>query len=150
MTVVLAELKRDLNSCLSELEASPLRSVADLIAFNKGHKNHATNLTMESMRRFKKAQALANMERSSKNGSEKLMKDNQLDALISTREKYVPFLGIGGYPAIIIPAGYNNQNKPFGIRFGGLKFTEPAFIETAYAFEQATKKRRPPPDMIRV
>lgn len=94
-------------------------------------------------------EALANMERFSKNGFENLMKENQLDALIYVGQKYVPFLGVGGYPAITVPAGYNSENMPLGICFGGLKYTEPTLIEIAYAFEQATKKRRPPPDIIR-
>ena len=42
--------------------------------------------------------------------------------------------------------GYNNENMPLGISFGGLKYSEPTLIEVAYAFEHATKKRRPPPD----
>ena len=92
-------------------------------------------------------QAISNLESFSRNGFEKLMKEKGLDALIYVPQKYVPFLGVGGYPAITVPAGYNNENMPFGICFGGLKYTEPTLIEIAYAFEQTSKKRKPPPEL---
>jgi amidase len=34
---------------------------------------------------------------------------------------------------------------PYGISFTGMACSEPRLIEQAYAFEQATKKRIPPP-----
>lgn len=51
---------------------------------------------------------------------------------------------IGGFPAITVLARYDTDGMPFGMCFGGLKGTEPSFIEIAYAFEQATLIRKPP------
>jgi amidase len=34
-----------------------------------------------------------------------------------------------------------------GVMFTGTACTEPRLIELAYAFEQATKRRQPPPNM---
>ncbi len=51
---------------------------------------------------------------------------------------------ISGYPSIIVPAGYDDDNMPFGITFVGKPFSEPLLIKAAYAFEQATKHRKPP------
>ncbi len=51
---------------------------------------------------------------------------------------------ISGYPSIIVPAGYDADNMPFGITFVGRPFDEPLLIKAAYAFEQATKYRKPP------
>uniref|UniRef100_A0A453A9X3 Amidase domain-containing protein n=1 Tax=Aegilops tauschii subsp. strangulata TaxID=200361 RepID=A0A453A9X3_AEGTS len=53
-------------------------------------------------------------------------------------------LATGGHPGIVVPAGFNDQGVPFGICFGGLQGYEPRLIEMAYAFEQATKVRKPP------
>ena len=50
---------------------------------------------------------------------------------------------VAGYPNITVPAGYV-QGLPVGISFFGKAFTEGKLIECAYAFEQATKMRRPP------
>ena len=77
-------------------------------------------------------------------GFEKLMKENELDATVSLGPRVAVVLGIGGYPGITVPAGYEEDGMPFGICFGGLKGTEPKLIEVAYGFEQATKLRRPP------
>ncbi len=50
---------------------------------------------------------------------------------------------VAGYPNITVPAGYV-QGLPAGISFFGRAFSEPTLITIAYAFEQATKMRRPP------
>jgi hypothetical protein len=50
---------------------------------------------------------------------------------------------IAGYPSITVPAGYV-RGLPVGITFVGTAWTEPRLIRYAYAFEQATKMRRPP------
>lgn len=88
--------------------------------------------------------ALANLENLSKNGFEKLMRDYKLDAVVTPRSDASPVYAIGGFPAIIVPAGYDSQGVPIGISFGGLKGSEGKLIEIAYAFEQATKIRKPP------
>ncbi|TKY75478.1 Carbon-nitrogen ligase [Spatholobus suberectus] len=88
--------------------------------------------------------ALANLERLSRDGFEKSIKDNKLDAVVTPGSIIYHALAIGGYPGINVPAGYNNKGVPFGINFAGLKGSEPKLIEIAYRFEQATKIRKPP------
>jgi amidase len=84
------------------------------------------------------------MAKLSSKGIEALMREQQLDAIVTPDSTVSPILAIGGYPGIIVPAGYNETGVPFGICFGGLKGSEPKLIEIAYAFEQATKVRKPP------
>lgn len=72
------------------------------------------------------------------------MREKQLDAIVTPDSNVASILAIGGYPGISVPAGYNETGAPFGICFGGLKGFEPRLIEIAYAFEQATKVRKPP------
>lgn len=50
---------------------------------------------------------------------------------------------VAGYPNITVPAGYI-FGLPVGISFFGGAFQEPTLIRLAYAFEQATRARRPP------
>ena len=45
----------------------------------------------------------------------------------------------------VFPAGFDPKPAPFGVSFTGTACSEPKLIELAYAFEQATKKRRAPP-----
>ncbi len=49
-----------------------------------------------------------------------------------------------GFPAITVPMGFTYGNLPAGITFLGKLFDEPSLIRFAYAYEQATKHRRPP------
>ncbi len=88
--------------------------------------------------------ALANLAELTRDGFQKLMWDNKLDAVVTPGAGVAPVLAIGGFPGINVPAGYDYKGVPFGINFGGLKGTEPRLIQIAYGFEQATKIRKPP------
>jgi amidase len=63
-----------------------------------------------------------------------------------------------GYPSIVVPGGtfqnvvtppfpdgFNAKDGPAGVTFSGRAFSEPRLIALAYAFEQATHLRFPPP-----
>lgn len=88
--------------------------------------------------------AIRNMAELSKNGLEKVMREKRLDAIAFPDASASPVLAIGGYPGISAPAGYSTDGLPFGICFGGLRGSEPKLIEITYAFEQATRVRKPP------
>jgi amidase len=49
-----------------------------------------------------------------------------------------------GFPAIQVPMGYTRGVLPAGMTFFGRAWSEATLIELAYAYEQATKHRRPP------
>jgi amidase len=50
-----------------------------------------------------------------------------------------------GFPAITVPMGYVRDGLPVGLQIFGDAWTEPRLIALAYAYEQATHHRRPPP-----
>src|SRR2546430_15227278 len=50
---------------------------------------------------------------------------------------------VAGYPHVTVPMGYV-AGLPVGLSFVGRPWSEAALIKFAYAFEQATKARRPP------
>ena len=61
-----------------------------------------------------------------------------------TSRKWTPSApAVAGYPHISVPAGYI-FGIPVGISFIGGAYSEPTLIKIAYAFEQATKYRKPP------
>ena len=56
------------------------------------------------------------------------------------------FSPVTGFPAINVPMGYTRGGLlPAGITFFGRAWDEPRLIRLAYAYEQATRHRRPPP-----
>src|SRR3954470_5516601 len=50
---------------------------------------------------------------------------------------------VAGYPSVTVPAGFVH-GLPVGVSFIGRAWREPKLITLAYAYEQATKHRRPP------
>ena len=50
---------------------------------------------------------------------------------------------VSGYPHVTVPAG-QVKGLPVGLSFFGRPFTEGKLIGYAFAFEQATKHRKPP------
>lgn len=49
-----------------------------------------------------------------------------------------------GFPAVQVPMGYTRGTLPAGITFYGRAWSEPVLLKLAYAYEQATRHRRPP------
>ena len=49
-----------------------------------------------------------------------------------------------GQPAITVPMGYVDNNLPLGLQILGRPFSEEKLFQYAYAFEQATRHRKPP------
>lgn len=177
---LLAEFKQSLNEYLKELVASPVRSLADIIAFDNANpdqvtqysihcSSHSNRIHSESIRImvvqelldvfgqeiFLAAEAtngigdvqkaaLLNLAKLTKDGFEKVVEEERLDAVVTPGPAIATVLAIGGFPGINVPAGYDGGGVPFGINFGGLKGSEPKLIEVAYAFEQATLIRKPP------
>ena len=104
--------------------------------------------------------ALAGCSRMSRTqGIDAVMTKHRLDALVApTGSPAWPidpvngdhFLGasstpaaVAGYPNITVPAGFA-YGLPVGISFIGVPWSEAKLLSLAYAYEQATRHRRPP------
>ena len=58
----------------------------------------------------------------------------------------VPFGMVPNAPTPPFPPGFDAKPPPFGVSFTGMALQRAdGCIELAYAFEQATKRRVPPP-----
>jgi amidase len=55
--------------------------------------------------------------------------------------------GRGAEPPAPLPPGFEPKPQPYGVGFTGSACSEPKLLQVAYAFEQATKKRTPPPGL---
>jgi Asp-tRNA(Asn)/Glu-tRNA(Gln) amidotransferase A subunit family amidase len=50
-------------------------------------------------------------------------------------------------PSIVVPAGFTRDQLPAGITFLGRPYDDANMIKFAYAYEQATRHRKPPPSV---
>jgi amidase len=98
---------------------------------------------------------------SATNGLDAALKAHQLDALLFPGVSSANIGARPGYPTVTVPfafvpvppgqgqfafpPGFEPKPAPFNVSFTGTACSEPKLIELAYAFEQATKKRIPPP-----
>ncbi len=169
--VLLYEFKADLNAYLAGLgPKAPVRTLKEVIEFNE--KNRDKEMPYFGQDIFIKAEAKGpltdkkylqalrkNHLLSRSQGIDFVMRRHRLDALIAPTGGpawptdwingdhfsggYSSASAVAGYPHITVPAGYI-FGLPFGISFFGAAFSEPKLIKYAYAFEHATKVRRPP------
>ncbi len=168
--VLLYEFKADLNKYLEEHPDAPVKSMAEIIEFNK--KNSDREMPWFGQEIFEMAQAkgdlstdeylkaLADSKRFiGKEGIDAVMDKHKLDALIAPTNGPAWTIdwvngdhysggssspaAISGYPSITVPMGFVHE-LPVGISFFGKAWSEPTLLKIAYAYEQATKHRKAP------
>lgn len=171
LEVLLYEFKADLNAYLAgRAPGTPVRSLKQIIEFNE--KNRDREMPYFGQELFIRAEAKGpltskayraalqkNQQLSRTQGIDFVMRRHRLDALLAPTGGpawptdwlngdhftggYSTASAVAGYPHITVPAGYV-FGMPFGLSFFGSAYSEPKLIGLAYAFEQATKVRRPP------
>jgi amidase len=171
MTVLLHELKADLDAYLARLgAAAPVHSLEEVIAFNE--KNREREMPFFGQELFEKAVSLGPLTGSEyrealarcrhltrEEGIDRTMDDARLDALVAptggpawltdlvsgdhTTGGSSTLAAVAGYPSVTVPAGLVH-GLPVGISFFGRAWSEPVLLKLAHSFEQATAARRPP------
>jgi len=167
-------MKRDFNAWLKSLgPKAPVKTLTELRQWNIAHqragaiKYGQANLDVSDEMDVQADRARYEADRrkdtllSATNGIDAALKANRLDALLFPGVTSANIGARPGYPTITVPyalvpvapgpgaaafpAGFDPKPAPFGVSFTGTACSEPRLIELAYAFEQATKKRRAPP-----
>ncbi len=77
-------------------------------------------------------------------GLDALLAANDLDALLMSSGGSA-LASFSGYPGVLVPAGVDDDGTPFSLQLMGPAFSEPDLLGYAYAYEQATMNRIPPP-----
>lgn len=154
--VLTYEFKQDLNAYLNSLHPSvPIRSLADLIEFNKMNADimlkYGQAVLIESEETSGSLTEAAYFEalefdlyHSTKQGIDFVLEKYELDLIVFPSEEGSHISAKAGYPTIAVPAGYTAEGEPVGITFAGTAYSEPLLIEAAYAYEQMTKFRKAP------
>ena len=154
------DFRFDLDAYLAARPSAPVRSFEEILASGKYHPAMETNL--------RNAQAIET--RDTKEYFEHIVKrntlreailkavaDSRVDALayptIRRKAAVIGEMQMGnnchlsansGLPAISVPAGFTPDGLPVGVELLGRAWSEPQLIKFAYAYEQASRHRRPP------
>ena len=170
--VLLYEFKADLNKYLREwAPAAGPKTLEDLIGFNERAKDKEMPYFGQEI--FAQAQAKGpltdqdylraldkNHLLARTQGIDTVMAEHQLDALIAPTGGPASLIdlvngdpggggsfstpaAVAGYPHVTVPMGHV-RGLPVGLSFVGRPWTEALLIKLAFAYEQATKARRPP------
>jgi amidase len=154
------DFKFDFNAYLAAHPTAPVRTLEEVLASGKFHPSLETGLrgsqaldsrdTKEYLEHIVKRDML-------RQAILKAMADARLDALayptIRRKATVVGQVQPGtnchlsansGLPAIVVPGGFTPDGLPVGVELLGRAWSEPQLIRLAYAYEQATRHRRPP------
>lgn len=164
-------MERDFNAWLKSLgPTAPVKTLSELRQWNSAHQKAGAikygqslldisdAMDLETFKARYESDRARDIFLAGTHGIDEAMKASNLDALlfpgpgsasIAAKPGYptviVPFAMIPNAPTTAFPEGFNAKPSPYGVSFTGMACSEPALLKLAYAFEQATKRRVPPP-----
>jgi amidase len=164
--VFLYELKHDLNLYLRDWAiGTDMRTMADIVAFNEANPGRALRfgqdlfLAAEATRgdlselEYRSARAM-DLLSAKERGLDAYMTQHRLDAVVFPGTAGASIAAKAGYPSVQVPAGFiagfsgrETPDYPLGITFAGRAWSEAGLLRLAYAYEQASNARRPPPGL---
>lgn len=173
-TVLYYELREDLGAYLRSLPGnSPIRSLADAIAFNNAHPEELRWFGQETFEKAEKMTDRATYEKAranslrlaGKDGIDKLLADNRVTVLIAptegpawaidlvTGDHYTSvgagsLAAIAGYPHLTVPMGAVD-GLPVGLSFIGPQWGDKAVLDVGAAYERARSAKVPMPGLKR-
>jgi len=164
-TLFCRRFKFDINDYLARLGPSaPVKSLEDIIKSTKFHPSIEKRLIDRQaeppLAENQWCIQAAENTRRLREAVQKAMDDAKVDALVYPTWAFPPRL-IGdlntphgnnsprlspptGFPAITVPMGFVRGTLPVGLQVFGRAWSEPTLIKIVYAYEQATRHRRPP------
>jgi len=164
-------MKRDFNKWLELLgSTAPVKTLTELRNWNEAHrlggaiKYGQSNLDISDEMDVEKDRARYEADRAKDirlagtHGIDEVMSNEKLDALLFPGSSGAALAAKPGYPTVLVPfgfvpnapasrfpPGFDAKPQPLGVSFTGMACSEPRLLELAYAFEQVTKRRVPPP-----
>ncbi len=77
---------------------------------------------------------------SSRAAADSIFSEHDVAAIVSAGSDFTLLGASAGYPTVMVPMGYDGE-FPRGLAFFGQRFSEPALLGHAYAYEQTTHHR---------
>jgi amidase len=173
-SIVLAYgMGRDFNQWLTSLGAvAPVKTLTALRQWNLAHQKAGAirygqslldlsdAMDLELYRARYQGDRARDLALAGTHGIDEVVKAKALDALlfpgafgagIAARPGFptviVPFATVPNTPEPAFPEGFAARPSPFGVSFTAGACSEPRLLSLAYAFEQATRRRAPPPGL---
>jgi amidase len=166
-------MKRDFNAWLASLgPAAPVTSLTELRQWNLAHAKAGAirfgqsrldisdEMDVARDKARNDADTAKDHRLSRDQGIDAVLKALRLDAILTPGSSGANLTSRAGYPIVAVPfgmipnaptpplpAGFDARPAPYGVAFTGTACSEPRLIALAYAFEQASRKRVPPPEM---
>jgi amidase len=166
-------MERDFNRWLASLGgAAPVKSLADLREWNRAHQKAGAlkygqslldlsdAMDLETFRARYEADRARDLFLAATHGIDEAMRVHRLDALLFPGPSGAGIAARAGYPTVMVPFGFVPNAPtppfpdgfaalpaPFGVSFTGMACSEPTLLRLAYAFEQASRRRVPPPNL---
>ncbi|MEA2490869.1 MAG: amidase [Acidobacteriota bacterium] len=165
-------MERDFNKWLASLgAAAPVKTLTELREWNTAHQklgaikygqsllDISDAMDLELFRARYEADRANDIRLTATHGIDEAMKTHNLDAILFPGPIGASIAARPGYPTVIVPfatlpnaptttpfpESFGAKPSPFGISFTGTACSEPTLLRLAYSFEQATKRRVPPP-----
>jgi len=165
--VFLYELKRDLNLYLKTWATNTrIKTIADIVAFNEANAGNAlrfgqdlflaANITKGDLSEleYKSARAMDLLAAKTR-GMDAYMNQHKLDAVLFAGSAGAAIAAKAGYPSVMVPGGFisgsagnDTPDYPLGVTFAGRAWSEHKLLRLAYAYEQASNMRKPPPGLL--
>ena len=164
--VFLYELKHDLNLYLRDWATGmKIKTLADVIAFNAANAEKALRFGQDlflaaqatrgdlSELEYRSARAM-DLQAAKERGLDAYMSEHKLDAVVFPGASGAAIAAKPGYPSVQVPGGLTRgvgktetPDYPLGVTFAGRAWSEAKLLRFAYAYEQASNARRPPPNL---
>jgi amidase len=166
-------MERDFNAWLASLgAAAPVKSLTELREWNTKYQKMGAikygqslldisdAMDLELFKARYEADRARDIHLSATHGIDEVMKNHNLDALLFPAGIGANIAARPGYPTVMVPwatvpnapaapnafpESFKAKPTPFSVSFTGMACSEPTLLRLGYAFEQATKKRVPPP-----
>jgi amidase len=156
LTVLLYEIKADMAAYLAPVRNTRMRTLADLIAFNKAH--CAEEMKYFGQEWFEMAEqttdlrdpkylaARANSVRKTRaEGIDRVIATHHVDAIVAPTYSFATApAAIAGYPSMSVPFSLTSAGRPAGVWLYAGFLQEPKLLGLAYALEQARPARATP------
>ncbi|KAL8849114.1 MAG: hypothetical protein Q9221_005883 [Calogaya cf. arnoldii] len=140
LTILLGEIRDSVDRNLEALPSTPVRSLADIIKFNKAHPDLQAGL--ETLARAREEMK----KRAGEEAIDKILSEFGLDAIIAPTDSPISTVAaLAGYPTATVPLGYHRQSgRPFGLSLVAKAHEEGKLLEIMNVYEATFPKRRLP------